>query len=543
MTVQTARGADRQGEARTHIPWHHRLAPVAAAAALALLYVIVSPPSLDLAAHLFRAKLFGIEGLGLWDNYWYAGHHTPGYSVLFPPLAALLTPQVAGALSAVATAALFEPLARRRFGRDAWLGALWFGAATAVDLYTGRLTFAFGLLPAVGTALALQRRRDVTAAVLAVLTALASPVAALFAALAAVACAAARWDTRRRVTTLIGPFAVAAAALIPVLILTVLFPEGGSEPFTFATLWPIPLIAVVALIALPRRDTALRTGIALYVIGCLLAYAITTPVGSNAARLGPLLAGPLAALVWWPKRKALLLAAALPTLYIQWQAPVRDARTSWGDPTTEASYYQPLLRFLDRQPGTPYRVEIPFTRFHGEAYYVAPRFPLARGWERQLDIKDNTLFYSTPLTPQTYYAWLRQLAIHYVAVSHGPVDYSAKQEIALIARGLPYLSPVYRTHYWTVYAVRDPTDLGQGAAQVTALSANSVTLRASRPGSTYVRVRFTPYWKLSGASGCVAKDGDFTRVSLNSAGTARMVIAFALDRAGATSPRCTGARK
>ena len=73
-------------------PLRHRLAPVAAAAVLALLYVIVSPPSLDLAAHLFRARLFGIEGLGLWDNYWYGGHHTPGYSVLFPPLAALLTP-------------------------------------------------------------------------------------------------------------------------------------------------------------------------------------------------------------------------------------------------------------------------------------------------------------------------------------------------------------------------------------------------------------------------------------------------------------------
>jgi hypothetical protein len=515
-----------------------RVAPTLVAAIFALGYVIVSPPSLDLAAHLFRAKLFSIEGFGLWDNYWYAGHHTPGYSVLFPPLAALATPQVVGALSAVATAAIFEPLARRRFGRDAWLGALWFGAATAVDLYTGRLTFAFGLLPCVGVALALQCRHDVTAAALAILTALASPVAALFAALVAAACAVARCDHERRARAALGPLAVAAAALVPVLILTVLFPEGGSEPFTFATLWPIPLVAVIALAALPRRDNALRAGIVLYVIGCLIAYAIVSPVGSNAARLAPLLAGPIAALIWWPTRRWLLLAVALPALYIQWQAPVRDARTAWGDPSTEASYYQPVRRFLAHQPAGPFRVEVPFTRFHGEAYYIAPYFPVARGWERQLDIKDNTLFYSTPLTAQTYYAWLRSLAVHYVAVSEGPVDYSAKREVALIKRGLPYLTSVLRTRDWQIYAVRSPTALGQGAATVTALGANSVTLRVTRPGSAYLRVRFTPYWRLTGVPGCVAQDGEFTRLSLRAAGTAKLVIAFSLGRVAATKPRC-----
>ena len=50
----------------------------------------------------------------------------------------------------------------------------------------------------------------------------------------------------------------------------------------------------------------------------------------------------------------------------------------------------------------PFRIEIPFTRFHWETYVVAPRYPLARGWERQLDIKDNPLFYSGPLTAATY---------------------------------------------------------------------------------------------------------------------------------------------
>src|SRR5436309_11350578 len=137
------------------------------ATVLAAVYVIVSPTSLDLAAHLFRARLIGAEGFGIWDNWWYAGHSTPGYSVLFPPLAYLLSPQVVGAISAVISAALFEALAYRRFGRDGWVGALWFGLATATNLYTGRLTFAFGVMFGVAAALALQRHRPWPAAVLA----------------------------------------------------------------------------------------------------------------------------------------------------------------------------------------------------------------------------------------------------------------------------------------------------------------------------------------------------------------------------------------
>ena len=82
----------------------HRGAPTLIAGAIALAYVVISPPSYDLSAHLFRARLFSIEGFGLWDNWWYAGHHIPGYSVLFPAVAAAVTPQVAAALAATATA-------------------------------------------------------------------------------------------------------------------------------------------------------------------------------------------------------------------------------------------------------------------------------------------------------------------------------------------------------------------------------------------------------------------------------------------------------
>jgi len=173
----------RAGDAR-RVLLFKRVLPTFTAGVIALAYVLIEPRSQDLAAHLLRAKLCATQGFGIWNNWWYAGHNIPGYSVLFPPLAALFTPQLVAAVSATVTAALFESLARRHFGADAWLGALWFGVATSTSLFTGRLTFAFGLMPAVGSALALQRRRTGLAVALAFVTPLASPVGALFSALA-----------------------------------------------------------------------------------------------------------------------------------------------------------------------------------------------------------------------------------------------------------------------------------------------------------------------------------------------------------------------
>ncbi|MGH2857978.1 MAG: hypothetical protein ACRDMJ_10900, partial [Solirubrobacteraceae bacterium] len=176
-----------------------RAAPTLVAAALAAAYVLVSPPSADLAAHLYRAHLFSVAGFTLWDNGWYAGSDPLGYSVLFGTISAALTPQLAAALAATATAALFEPLARRHFGPQAFPAALAFGAATAIDLYTGRLALAFGALPALGAIVALDRRRNAAAAALALLSALCSPVAALFCALAAIGDAlGSRRGARRR---------------------------------------------------------------------------------------------------------------------------------------------------------------------------------------------------------------------------------------------------------------------------------------------------------------------------------------------------------
>ncbi len=523
-----------------------RAAPTVLAGVLAALYVAVSPPSYDLAAHLFRAALFRAEGFAIWNNMWYSGHDIVGYSLLFPAVSATLTPQLAAALAATATAALFELLAHQHRGREAWLGALVFGAAMATDLFTGRLAFAFGLLPALAAVVALDRRRTGLACGLAALSALCSPVAALVAALAGAAYAGGAYiasrDWRRRgarASDALPGLAVAAAALTPIAALALAFPEGGREPFAFLTLLPLVLLAIGALWVLPHDSLVLRAGVALYALGTIVAFAIPNAVGSNAARIGTLLAAPLAALVFWPRRIALLAVLALPLLYLEWHDPVRDVVLSSGDPTAASGYYQPLLRFLERQPGPPFRTEIPFTSFHWEAYAVATRFPLARGWERQLDIKQNPIFYGGRLDAATYEEWLHRTAVRFVAVADAPLDYSARVEVALIDRGLPYLRLVFHTAHWRVYAVAQATPIVQGVATLSSLGPDWLALRVSRPGSALVHVNFTPYWALVQGTGCVAPAGAMTRVRFRAAGPARLAIRFSLSRIGAQSPRCT----
>jgi hypothetical protein len=518
-----------------------RLAPTLVAAVFAATYVIISPASLDLADHLFRAQLFREEGFGLWNNMWYSGHHIVGYSLVFPAVSALLSPQLAGALAATGTAALFEPLAWRHFGPDAWLGAVLFGAATAIDLYTGRLAFAFGFLPALGAIVALDRGASALACGLAVLSALCSPVAALFAALIAAGYALGGLLGGRRLAPAVPGTAVAAAALVPVGLFAVAFPEGGTEPFGFLTMLPILLLAAVALATAPREATTLRAGVVVYALATIVLYFVPSPIGSNIARLGAFLAAPLGALLWFQRRPALLAAAILPLLYLGWEAPVRDVVTASNDESAAAGYYQPVLGFLRREwrAGAPFRTEIPFTRFHWEAWVVAAHFPLARGWERQLDIADNPLFYRGHLTADEYDRWLHANAIRFVAAPDAPLDYSAQGEQALIDHGLPYLHLVMHSAHWRIYGVVHATPIASGVGTLTGLGPDWLTLRARRAGTVRLHVRFTPYWELSRGSGCVAKDGRWTRLTLRRPGPVRLLTRFSLARIAATSPRCT----
>jgi len=508
----------------------------AVAAALALAYLLLDPPSADLAAQEYRTQLFGDHGFALWDNAWYAGHHLPGYSVVFPPVAALLGPKLTAALAAIAAAWCFERLARDHLGAGARAAALWFAAATATSLVTGRLTFALGVAVGLAAVLSASRGRTPLAAALAILTSLTSPVAGAFVALGA----GAWWlgAPRERAAG-----QCHGGALAPVALMTLLFPSGGSFPFVASSFWPALAATLLVLLVLPREHRVLRAGVALYALALVASFAFATPMGGNAARLGALLAGPVVAGVLWPRSPRLLLALALPLVYWQWVAPIDDWRRAAGDRSTDLAFHQGLIGFLREETRArgPVRIEIPFSDNHWEARFVAPHAGLARGWERQLDREHNALFYDgDALTPARYGRWLRDNAVRFVALPAAPLDYSAAAEAQLIRDGLPYLRPVWSDASYRVFAVERPAPLASGA-RVTRLGTDSVELAAPRPGRVVVRVRFTPYWELVRGSGCVGETSDgWTEVRLAAAGPARLQTRFSLGRIRARSPRCTG---
>jgi hypothetical protein len=519
-----------------------RLAPGLLAAALALAWLAFAPATPDLAAQVYRAELFDREGYTLYDLYWYGGHHMPGYSLLFPPLGALAGVRVVGVLAAVASAVLFERIARRHFGASARWGALLFGAGTVADLLIGRVTFALGVALALASVLALQHARTALALALAVACSIASPVAGLFLALAGVTYWLARGERAS------SGVALAAAAFAPAVALAVLFPDGGIQPFPTVAFATTVLCCLVVLWLLPREERVLRTGALLYLGSTVLAFVVASPMGSNAGRLGVAFAAPLllcAALApTMPRgRRRLALAAILPLLVWQAWAPVRETLKGAGDPSAQRAYFAGVMTFLEARP-EPVRVEVPFTRLHWESVHVARTTALARGWMTQLDVKYNPLFRAgaAPLTPNRYRAWLRREGVRYVALPDVPLDPAGRAEADLLRAGLPYLRPVFEDRHWKVFEVVGTPGLTNGVGRLTRMGPQSFTLRVRRPGLTFVRVRHTPYWEVAGGAGCVSRAaGGWTHVSAPRAGAIRVTASFDPRRILRPGIRCRAA--
>lgn len=526
-----------------------RVAPLAAAALMGLAYLIIAPKTGDLAAHVFRSDLFGREGFTVWNGDWYGGHHTPAYSVLFPPLAWLIGPVVAGAIASLLCAVLFEPLARGHFGDGARWGALWFGFATGTMLFNGRLPFALGAAIALGSLLALQRGRTVLAVALAVLSPLGSPVAGLFLALAAAAVALARqpWPfrvDRRALRSALAPLLVAVAGIGPTVLLVAAFPEGGTEPYAFTAFLPVPVAVALFLVLCPRNERSLLVGAGLYALLAIGAFAIHTPLGGNISRLGATLGAPLVACLASrrPERVPRWAVAVLLAGLAYWQLvpSVRDIANAQQAPSRYLSYYRPLLDFLEDHRQPPGRVEVMFTNTYWETADVAIRYPIARGWERQLDVGRNPLFYNGTLNATTYESWLAENAVRFVAVPDAPLDYSAKAEKKLVLGGLPYLREVWSSRHWRVFAVTSQHSLisSYGAARIVPLSlgADQLKMFVRRPGSALVRVRWTPYWIANGA--CVQSAAGWTEITARRPGPLRLRIDFSPARVFERGRRC-----
>ena len=421
----------------------------ALAAALVGLGLGLGWRGVDLPAQLYRVAVARAHGITLWDSQWYGGHWTLNYSVLFPVTAAFVGVGVLSVLCAAASALAFDRLVVGQLGRYARLGSAVFAVSVIVETSIGQLTFFFGEALALWCLVAATRRHWWLASAAAAASSLVSPLAGAFAGLALFVWwlslsdwSAPRMSLRGAPLRVLG---VAVAGFLPIAATSVLFPGQGTMPYPLTDwVWEMG-VALILWTITPYAQRVLRVGIVVYAIAATLCVLIPSPVGGNIGRLEDCLALPLAAVACWDRDpagrpfnrfgrlaqrllqpRAALAVVAIPLALSQWAPAWPAITTDPGRPSTHKAYYTPLLRWLDHAPGPLARVEVVPTADHWEAAYVAPTIPLARGWERQLDIADNPIFY-TPgaLNAQTYLSWLRDNGVRYVAprVPHAAIQH------------------------------------------------------------------------------------------------------------------------
>jgi hypothetical protein len=505
----------------------------------------------DLAAQVFRTELFQRGGLAIWNGSWYGGHYTLTYSVLFPPLAALLGPRLVGAVAVIASSYFFDRLVQDRWGEAARWATLWFAAGVVTLLADGQLTFALGVSFGLAALRALQLHRTPWALTASAACALSSPVAAAF--LAGIVFAGTPPRDRR---THLAAIWAACLALALVIVPNLAFPESGQFPFAFSSYVAIPLWCGGALLVTHRlgaEERQLRRVLIAYVLAATVLVLAPNPMGGNAVRLGALFGGPVLAAVMLARRprlsraSMLLLSLALAGgLYWQVTASVNQIARSVGDPSTASTYFTPVAGWLRGHDGAAARIEVPPTANHWESAYLAPGFELARGWLRQLDTTRDDIFYDgeEALTDRAYRAWLHANAIRYVALPDAPLDYSSVAERRLILSNPPYLEPRWSDAHWRVYEVRDPAPLvqplGAGTAHIRSVGHSGFALDVTRPGEFLVRVAFTPYWSIERGNGCLVRHGEWTLARASHPGIFRVAADFSLGRAWNA---VTGARK
>ncbi|MEU9604718.1 hypothetical protein [Streptomyces sp. NPDC048057] len=557
--------------------------PLLATAVVVPLYVLwagwLATGGGDLAAQLAWKGFTEQHPGAAYNLSWYGGTHTANYSLLAPPLMALMGVKAVSVASGLgATWALALLCVRSGLRRPVW-PALAGALALWANVASGRTTFALGTAIGLVALVALARveRRTAGAATLAALCAAlstaASPVAGLFLVVVGAA-----WLLDRQwwkaVVLLVPPALVVGAT-------TLLFPFKGEMPMQSGKLWMSLFVsAVVVLAAPPLREWRLvRYAAGVYALGVVLTYFTPSPIGRNVERLtglaGPpvLLAAVLTsgALVWGALRArsrrssgaeaAPVAASGAETgpvagpeagakpgagagvgawLLVGVLTVALAVNTSWLIDKTEddlvvsntvpawAQHTDGVVAELQRLGADRTRVEAVPARNHREATLLAPHVNLARGWNRQLDVERGRLFYDGSLSPETYRAWLDRWAVGFVVLHHGRPDGPAEEEAALVRSGPEYLKRVWKDKHWTIYRVKDAVPLVEAPAQVVSLDPAELVIRMSQPGSVTIRVAHSPWLRAEGA--CLEPAGEFTRLTVKEAGEYRLDSAYRLSR-------------
>ncbi|MDF3292539.1 MFS transporter [Streptomyces silvisoli] len=465
---------------------------------------------------------------------WYGGMHPVSYSVLTPYLMAFAGVRTTAMIVGTLSAAVFAQLLIRSGVRQPMTPALWGAFSLWCDTVSGRVTFAVGVLfglAAVWAAYETWGNRFVrggTAAALGALATLSSPVAGLFVEVVA---AALMLTGRRKAGC-----AMAAGPVLVVATTTLLFPFYGVQPFSWGgALLPVLVAAPLAVCA-PKSWRPMRIGAAVYVLGVVLTLAVPSPVGSNVVRLallfgGPLLLAAIAASREVDARKTLVLGLAFAVALV-WQIfkPVQDL-LSTAPAAGWSAYSRPLLTELDRLGADRGRVEAVAAQTHWESAGLAPYVNLARGWNRQVDVERNPLFYHGTLTAEAYHEWLRRWGVSLVVLPNAEPDGASVAEARIVAAGQPWLRPVWHDAHWRVFRVTDASPLADAPAQVVRAAEGEMSVRVPKPGAVLVRVTWSPWLGvLGGGNACLEQDGEWTRLRAAEPGVFRIGARYQLPR-------------
>lgn len=473
------------------------IATAAAAVTHVLWFLFFANSGGDIAAQDAWAEFVGRHPGTAYNLAWYGGMHPVSYSVVSPYLMSVLgvrsTMMIVGTVSAALTALI---LVRVRAVRNPLACSLAGVFAYLCNALSGRVTFGLGMMFAVGAVAAVfcwphrwRYKRWAKAAVAAPLAGLAtasSPVAGLFLGVVA----AALFLHKRRP----GAYAIGLAPVAVVALSSLLFPFSGTQPMSLGTVLLPFLFSVLVFVLVPRDWSTVRTAAAVYGLGTVLTYFVDSQIGSNVTRMAMLFAGIvlLAALPYTRPRSrrwyALVLAFAGLNFWIGFKGVDDIVRT-----TPDASWARslaPLVNQLQQVGAERGRVEVIPASSHREASALAT-YNLARGWNRQADMKRNPLFYDDTLDAVNYRQWLDRWAVHYVVLPTGRPDNGAQRETELVGQGLSYLREVWSDENWKLYRVLEPTPLADPPATVEKAGANELTIRVESAGRVLIRIPYS----------------------------------------------------
>ncbi|MFK4102975.1 MFS transporter [Streptomyces sp. NPDC019531] len=475
----------------------------------------------DLAAQDAWAEFVGRHPDSAYNLAWYGGMHPVSYSIVSPYLMSVLGVRTTMMLAGTVSAGLLTLiLIRSRSVKNPLWASLAGVYAFLCNAASGRVTFGLGTVFALGAVAVvfcwphrLRHKRwakAASAAPLAALATMASPVAGLFVGLVAVAL----FLQKRRP----GAWALGLAPTAVVALSAWLFPFSGTQPMKIASVLLPLAYGLLVLFLVPREWTTVRITAGVYSLSVVLVWLVSSQIGSNISRLPMLFAG-------------VALAAALPFTVPRsrkWYAVVVSfvGFTTWigfksvddvvhTTPTASwARELAPLVNELQEVGAEKGRVEVVPAASHREASALAPYVNLARGWNRQADMERNPLFYDDTLNSANYHEWLQRWAVHFVVVPKDEPDGDGgERERELVQRGMPYLKQIWGDANWQLFRVTDPAPLASPNTVVDRAAQGEMTMRVKKAGRILIRIPYSPWLSIVDADGKKLKAPQETEAS------------------------------